>query len=111
MQSRGCRESLMMVVDQEGQAVGEHFMDTGQELITPGWDAWVKGSEFKRPKTPMTPDTIADEQLTQIFTLHIYKCQYTCKYVCKFDRYFFLDIFQCETQITHWQIQEYICKS
>lgn len=47
----------MMVVDQEGQAVGEHFMDTG-----------LKGSEFKRPKTPMTPDTIADDASKKIAT-------------------------------------------
>ena len=30
-----------MAVDQEGQALGDSFLDIGQELINPGRVAWV----------------------------------------------------------------------
>lgn len=41
-----------MAVDQEGQTVDEHFLDTGWELITPSLVTWVRGSEAERPETP-----------------------------------------------------------
>ncbi len=44
-----------MAVDQEGQAMDECFLDTGRELISPNWVAWVRGSEGERPKTPHDP--------------------------------------------------------